>query len=218
MTPVTDKQLPKCSAALARIGQLSPSLTLTLCGIVFALIASQGGNLSLSDLTDDAGVSRGGTWFAGAFSTLGLIILAFATATVTFAVRVRKQLLITRRRQSACFWIAVSTGLLLADDAFMLHDGVLAEVLHVPESLTQVLIGSIIAFVLFMFRKAVGNSFIFAVPALLCWSISVLADSLLNDRLFAVLLLEDGCKLLGICCWYQFCRDMAQRSIVEMFE
>lgn len=199
-------------------GKLSISLIVTLLSLMLVLLGSREAGLSLADLTDDPGLSSSRAWFAGGLSTFGLILMAMATGVAFFSVSLRKFLAVGRRRTSASFWIGVCSAMLLIDDAYMLHDSFFPSVLNVPEIVPQFLIGGVVFVVLFLFRKAIGESFIFAIPAVSCWTISVLIDVGMDDTGVVVLLLEDGFKTLGICFWLQFCWDMAKRSVEQVLK
>jgi hypothetical protein len=200
------------------LGKLSISLIVTLLSLMLVLLGSHEAGLSLADLTDDPSLSNSRAWFAGGFSTFGFILMAMATGVAFFSVSLRKFLAVGRRRTSASFWIGVCSATLLADDAYMLHDSFFPYILNVPEIVPQLLIGGAVFTVLFVFRKAIGESFFFAIPAVSCWVVSVLIDIGLDDSAVVVLLIEDGFKILGICFWLQFCWDMAKRSVAQMLK
>lgn len=202
--------------AVPQIGRLSVSLVVTLLSLVLVLLGSREAGLSLADLTDDASLSDSRAWFAGGLSTFGFILMAASCGVAFFSVSLRKFFAVGRRRSSASFWIGICSSVLLIDDAYMLHDSIFPTLLGIPEVVPQVLIGSGVAGVLFLFRKAIAESFVFAIPAVICWTLSVLIDVGLDDSGLVVLLLEDGFKLLGICFWLQFCWDMAKRSVGQM--
>jgi hypothetical protein len=198
------------------LGRLSVSLIVSLISLVVVLLASREAGLNLADLTDDPSLSNSRAWFAGGLSTFGLILMAMASGVAFFSVSLRKYLAEGQRRRSASFWVGVCSLVLLIDDAFMLHDSFFPMVLNTPEIIPQLLIGGSVFLTLLLFRKAIGESFLFAIPAVSCWSLSVLIDFSLDDSGLIVLLLEDGFKILGICFWLQFCWDMARRSVKQM--
>lgn len=198
------------------LGRLSVSLIVSLFSLMVVLLASRESGLELADLTDDPSLSNSRAWFAGGLSTFGLILMAMASGVGFFSVSLRKSLAVGRRRTSASFWLGVCSLILLLDDAYMLHDSFFPTVLNTPEIIPQLLIGGSVFTTLFLFRKAIGVSFLFAIPAVCCWSLSVLIDFGLDDSALIVLLLEDGFKILGICFWLQFCWDMARRSVKQM--
>ncbi len=200
------------------LGRLAAPLAMSLAALLLALVASHYTGLSLAELSDDAALSAKRGWLIGALSTLGSVLLAMAAGVSLLAVALRKHYNAGPRRASTSFWMACCSLLLLADDAFLLHEGLFLLVLGIPEFLTQVLIGGVIIAVLLLFRRAIVGSFIFALPAVICWVISVLSDSLLDDRQLAALVIEDGFKLLGICLWLQFSFDMARRSISQVID
>lgn len=196
--------------------RLAPPLVISLGALLMALVASHYTGLSLADLTDDAATTEKRGWLIGVLSNLGSALLAMAVGVSLLAVTLRKECDAGQRRGSTSFWLACCSTLLLLDDAFLLHEGLLLHVFGIPEVITQVAIGGLIITVLMLFRRAIAASFIFALPAVICWIVSVLSDSLLDDRHLAALLIEDGFKLLGICLWLQFCTEMAKRSLRQL--
>lgn len=200
------------------LGRLSVSLIVSLLSLMVALLVSRESGLQLADLTDDPSLSNSRAWFAGGLSTFGVILMAMASGVAFFSAGLRKYLAVGRRRRSASFWIGLCSLVLLIDDAYMLHDSFFPNVLNTPEIIPQLFIGGSVFATLILFRRAIGESFLFAIPAVSCWVLSVLIDFGLDDSGLLVLLLEDGFKILGICFWFQFCGDMARRSVKQMID
>lgn len=198
------------------IGRLLLPLVMSLGALLLALLASHHTGLNLAEISDDAALSAKRGWLIGALSTLGNVLLAIAVGMSLLAVSLRKHLGAGRRRTSASFWLGCCSLLLLLDDAFLLHEGLFLQVFGIPEVLTQMLIGAVVIGVLMLFRQAIAGSLFFALPAVICWAISVLSDSFLDGQQLAALVIEDGFKLLGICLWLQFSFDVAQRNLRQL--
>lgn len=201
---------------LPGIGRLLLPLVMSLGALLLALLASHHTGLNLAEISDDAALSAKRGWLIGALSTLGNVLLAIAVGMSLLAVSLRKHFGAGRRRTSASFWLGCCSLLLLLDDAFLLHEGLLLQVFGIPEVLTQMLIGAVVIGVLMLFRQAIAGSLFFALPAVMCWAISVLSDSFLDGQQLAALVIEDGFKLLGICLWLQFSFDVARRSLRQL--
>lgn len=205
------RQLPEVDAA----GLLMP-LVITLVVFMLALLAQQNAGVEIAALTEDAGVLENKSWFTGVISTLGICLLAGASGIAYFAGNFRKSIGAGPRRTSALYWLSLCSLLLLMDDAFLLHETLTEQLPFLPEAVTQGSIGAIIIATLVLFRKAIANSFIYAVPAIICWTISVSVDMLPHENAANFLIAEDGSKLLGIVLWFRFITDLATRYFAAM--
>ncbi len=205
------RQLPEINAAAL----LAP-FTITLVVFVSALLARQNAGIEISVLTEDAGLINNPAWFTGIISTLGICLLAAATGIGYFAGNFRKTVASGPRSTSALYWLSICSLMLLLDDAFQFDETLSAEIPLLPEAVTQGAIGLLIILTLVLFRSAIASSFIYAIPAVLCWTVSVSVDMLPHDNASTFLLAEDGSKLLGIMLWYRFISDLATRYFVAM--
>jgi len=139
------------------------------------------------DVQDYAGVA----WYTGAVNTVNVIVWTVVTTlSLTIAWLERHD----RRRLLA---FGAFTLVLLADDAFLLHEAVGPEN-GVPQALFLGLYGVMAAVLLVAYTRSprTGSSIAFLIGAVLLGA-SVLVDELLTHRF----LLEDGCKLLGALVW-----------------
>ncbi len=189
-------------------------LIITLFVFMVALAVQQSKGISLEMLTEDASSLQGDAWFLGLISTAGICLLAASAGIAFFAGNFRKKIHGGPRKTSALMWLSFCSLILLADDSMMIHETVAKTLPIIPEAIIQALVGLIIIATLLVFSRAIGPSFIYAAPALVAWTVSVCADMLQNEAMPAILLIEDGSKLLGIILWFTFIVDLANRYFV----
>ncbi|WP_372748880.1 hypothetical protein [Litorivivens sp.] len=203
--------LPELNAA-----SLALPAIITLLVFMVALVAQQSSGIKLGTLTEDAGTQVDNAWFVGLISTIGICLLAGSAALGFFAGNFRKRIQGGPRKTSALMWLSLCSFLLLADDALMIHETLSQMVPYLPEAAIQASIGFLIIATLLIFHRAIGPSFIYAAPALLCWTLSVCADMLPADGNAAIILVEDGTKFLGIVLWFTFIHDLATRYFLTL--
>ncbi len=195
---------------------LALPVIITLGVFLAALLAQQNAGVSIATLTEDAGTLAETGWFAGAISTVGICLLAASTGLGFFAGNFRKRIQGGPRKTSALMWLAICSLLLLVDDAFMVHETLAQEMPLLPEAVVQAGIGFLIIATLLVFIRAIGPSFVYAVPALLCWTLSVTIDMLGIENNANAVLLEDGAKFMGIVLWFALMHDLATRYFLAM--
>ncbi len=108
------------------------------------------------------------------------------------------------------------SSVLVIDDMFMLHDVVFPDYLGVNQLLIYLVYILMLLVYLFAYRRRLmNNDYPILFVALVCFSLSVLADVFApRDFRFRVLF-EDGFKLAGICCWTIYFWVRSVREIRE---
>lgn len=173
--------------------------------------------ISLPALFLDPAHLTGAPWYTGAMSNLGILVwtagIAFATAGAWVARRVG--------RIGAFRFLAVgalATLVLVLDDVFSLHAGLLQEMLGGSKPLAQVLVVLPVGVWALAFTSDIRRTrsvLLIAAGGALAGSVlvDVAAGPGGDDRL----LLEDGLKFLGILAWSQYfaitSRDIAASAI-----
>lgn len=188
----------------------------TMIVFMAALVFQQAQGISLTMLTEDASALQGSAWFKGMISTLGICLLAAATGISFFAGNFRRKIHGGLRKTSALVWLSLCSLLLLADDALMIHETIAQRTSFISETVVQALIGLTIIATLLVFHRAISVSFLYAIPALLCWCLSVVVDGAGGDLSSTAILVEDGAKFLGILLWFTFILDLANRYFVDV--
>ncbi len=199
---------------------LAPLAALWLVGIAILTVARVQTAAPLRFLFLDPAGLTGSPWYTGALSNLGILVW---TAGVVFAAC---GAWVARRtgRDAAAKFLAVGaavTLLLVLDDVFALHSGLLKRTLGVSKSLAQlvVILPAVVWLVAFLPDIRRTRS------VLLGAALTSLAGSVLVDVGIGgftgdtKLLVEDGMKFLGILAWTQYfaitSKDIAASAIGE---
>lgn len=193
-----------------------PLVTLWFAGLAILLVARFQNATSLSSLVLDPSYVAGQPWYAGAISNLGILIwssgVAFAAAGAWVAQRIG--------RTSAARFLAfgaLSTLILVLDDAFRLHTGPLEALVGSKTAAQALVILPVLVWLVASYEdiRRTRSFLLFA-------ALGSLAGSVLIDVVYAPggdgeLLLEDGMKFLGILAWAQYfaitARDIAASAI-----
>jgi hypothetical protein len=87
------------------------------------------------------------------------------------------------------------------DDAFLVHDRIMPEILGLPEMLAILGYVILISCYLFKFRRAIlRTEYLLMALSLFCFGASLVLD-VLNLKCFDPVILEEGAKLIGIIAW-----------------
>lgn len=136
----------------------------------------------------------------GALSNVGALLWCTAAVVCFFGSAV------LRRAGAATakllFWSGVLTTLLLIDDLFLIHDGIIARELHIGDKKAYAFYLLSVAVYLYAF----GRALLAREPQLLVLAFALFGVSIVTDLLWPEprtlrYLLEDGSKLLGIVTW-----------------
>ncbi len=144
----------------------------------------------------------------GVLSNLGAILWSAGAALPLFTWLALRALGAAGRFQGVLLGGGLLTGLLLADDLFMLHEGLYPRYLGLGadgEGPILALYGLALAAYLVRGRERLLEARPFLlVVALACFAASVLVDQLPKDAMRGRALIEDGAKFLGIGSWLAF--------------
>lgn len=199
---------------------LAPLLGLWLVGIAILLVARVQTAAPLRFLFLDPARLTGSPWYTGALSNLGILVWTSGVAFAACGAWVARR----TGRDSAARFLAVGaavTLVLVLDDVFALHSGLLKRTLGVSKSFAQlvVILPAVVWLVAFLPDIRRTRS------ALLGAALASLAGSVLVDVGVGgftgdtSLLIEDGMKFLGILAWAQYfaitSKDIAASAIGE---
>ncbi|HEV2295889.1 MAG TPA: hypothetical protein VGR35_18730 [Tepidisphaeraceae bacterium] len=178
--------------------------------LVLAMILRVTADIEVGTLTRDRQMFAGAKFYAGAYSTLGLLLWA-STATICLFTAA---LVAGRSGRLALMFAsgALLSVLLLVDDMLMLHEVVFPYYLGISEYFVvgaQGVAG--LLFVLIFRRELLAGPLLLFVMTGGCFAASLISDEMPPGR--AHFLIEDGLKLLGICGWLGF---WLQRGAIEL--
>ena len=173
--------------------------------VLAAWLATLPGDLAPGYVTRDPVSVLGGGWYAGALSTLGVILWGAAAgiALLGYAVARRDGLPIAGFLLSAT---ALSTILML-DDAFLFHEEIAPSHLGVPQRFVYLGYALIVGAWLVGYRETLRRTewpLLAAVAVLFAASFAVDAWESVNESLLehaATFFAEDGLKFAGIAMW-----------------
>jgi hypothetical protein len=139
--------------------------------------------------------------FVGSLSNLGILGWCSPAAVCFFCSaafwRDRKR----RASASFLFFSGLLTTLLLLDDLFLFHEIVFPRYFHMPEKIVYVsYLAAVLVFLLAFRREILQTEYVVLVLAFGFFGLSILVD-LFGAHIPDHLLLEDGCKFLGIVTW-----------------
>jgi len=196
---------------------LAPLGALWLVGIAVLAAARLQTATPLEFLFLDPAHLTGTPWYTGALSNLGILIW---TCGVTFAAAGAWVASRTDRSAAARFLAfgALATAILLLDDVFAFHSGLLKNTVGIPKTIAQAMVVAPTIIWVVAFRDDILRTR----SALLVAGLGSFAGSVLVDAGLALtgdtaLLVEDGLKFLGILAWAQYfvitARDIAASTI-----
>lgn len=142
--------------------------------------------------------------YYGFVSTLGLMLWALTSAICLFAA----VLLLHRGASGAMLRFSISAGVLTGwlglDDAFLVHETVLPS-FGVPQNAVLAFYVSLaVAYVISNWRLLLSFDFWLLMMGGGALAASVLIDTVFHSLNPALVLLEDGAKFFGVCCWASF--------------
>jgi hypothetical protein len=141
-------------------------------------------------------------WYTGFLSNLGIILWS-----ISIGCAFSSAMILPNNRQVARFLIATGmlSILLVIDDMFRIHDSILPSLLHIPEFLTFIAYGLLIAIYLFSFYRIILSdaSFLLLAGALLFLGISIVFD-MVSPYSSMETFIKDGLKFIGIALWLTY--------------
>ena len=205
-----------------QLRSLAPLAALWFMGIVLLVVARVQTATPLRQLFLDPAYLTGAPWYTGALSNLGILVwtagVAFASAGAWVAHRIG--------RTSAARFLAfgaLATLILIFDDAFQLHAGVVKHAIGGSKTAAQLLVVLPVVLWAVRFIDDIGRTrSILLFAALSSLAGSVLVDIVFNFNGDTQFLIEDGMKFLGILAWSQYfaitSRDIAASAIREVLD
>lgn len=163
------------------------------------------------DMLRDTAAVLGGPAYAGALSTLGLMLWACAAALCLYTAAVQPL--------ARGFWLTAGgiTLMLLADDWLLLHENAFPVYLGIPEYLVYGAYALALAYYIVHYRHLLLRAEYWLVLV----TFGSFAGSLGIDRLDGVVyipgfyLIEDGAKLIGITSWLMFHARLSVSFVTE---
>jgi hypothetical protein len=140
----------------------------------------------------------------GIFSTIGIILLASATAIILFS-----SFLLGRRsgrspERAFLFCSGLLSLLITLDDALVFHDGIFPQYLHISQLWIYSFYALVAAVYLWVFaRRILKTDYLLFLIALAMLGLSVCMDVVLAQTNFETLI-EDGVKFFGILFWLAY--------------
>ncbi|WP_425410135.1 hypothetical protein [Hyphococcus sp.] len=154
------------------------------------------------------------TYYTGAVSNLGVVLWGMAASVALFGAALMDRGVAAgrRRRLFLCATAAISLIFML-DDLFLLHEDVLPY-RGVPEIVTYgayalMMLGYGAVFA----RDILATRFLLAAATALFFMISTGWDVVLED--LDLIVVEDGAKFVGICCWAGFAALAAYDAVLS---
>ena len=194
--------------------------TLALLYVPLAFVAVSAAYVSVShglpvkDFFQDAAVIGGLPAYAGSLSTVGVILwCAAAVVCLLTAVVLWKARGLSSRVLFLLSFFAISV-IMMADDAFMIHDAVAPHYLGLSSKQVYAAYFVLVVGALVSFRRTIlKTDYVLLATSLAFLGASVVIDVLADTGVLRDLglysldvefLLEDGCKLLGIGGWFAY--------------
>jgi hypothetical protein len=152
----------------------------------------------------------------GAVSNLGIVLWAAAASMALFASRQLAR--VAEARMTRAFLLAggLLSCWLLLDDLYMLHERVLPDWLGVPQPLIFVVYAGAVVVLLARFRGVIrATDSLPLALALACFALSAAIDQgpPAWHRWDALVLVEDGAKLFGICGWLAYFGGVSAQAL-----
>lgn len=147
--------------------------------------------------------------YIGILSNTGILFWCFTIATLFLSAKIARDLGRPKILYQFFFFAGLLTLLFLVDDFFLFHDVIFPDYLHASEIYFYIFYGLSASSLLYFFRKVILESdYILLLLAFALLSSSVLMDL---DILFSLgiylpgsLVIEDGCKFMGIISWFVY--------------
>lgn len=199
--------MPRRGWRLRAVGfTFGPVVLLLLLAVVLRVSLGIG----VGDFTQDHAQLFDGPFYAGAYSSMGLVCWG-----VTAAICLLTALLLPpgRRESRRLFSCAAALStLLLLDDMLLLHEIVLPRYFNILQPVVlAVLVVLTTAFLVVFRQQILAERAGFLIAAMSFFALSVGLDML--PHVAARYLLEDGAKMFGIAAW---CSFWVQRSALEL--
>jgi hypothetical protein len=185
-----------------RQGAQAAAITVGVCAVLGAAqIALNTRQVDMGVLTRDVAAQAGVKWYTGFFSNLGLMIWGGAVALGTFGWWTLRRVPATRALSTALGCYAALSAFLGLDDMAQLHEEVIPDHLGIPEK--GVYVAEALMFLAFLVLNRatlLRHAPVILAAALAGFGLSVGADVM--DKIWSLpVVIEDGAKLVGICCW-----------------
>ena len=190
---------------------------LTLPPVSFFLALWLQNRVPLAYLTRDPAETLGAHTYVGLVSNLGIICWTGATAVALFSAWVLRHQQERWSQWRYFLSLGLLSGLLLADDLFMLHERVLPNRFYLPQTLIPVLYGIPFVACFFRFRKEALNTDVTLLLASGVWiALAVVAD-VAGDmgETYKSYVLEDGAKFVGIVLWMGYVVHTATTGLAD---
>lgn len=192
-----------------------PGVAVLAVAVLFSLAAGT----SMRSLLQDATTVLEAPFYIGSVSLLGVILWSMAAAVCFVAAFVPKPHVMDPWRR---FFIVSGafTGILLVDDAFLLHDEILPRYAGISGELYGVAYVLATAAYLVAFRNTIRRTnYWILVVALAFFGVSATVDvgsGVVGDIIGPrwIILLEDGAKLLGIGTWLAYFASVARLTLI----
>lgn len=169
-------------------------------------------DMSYAELMNDPADTKDFNPFLGIISTLGLFGWAAGAGAALVAYVVLSHFGDAPQERRFFFAAAMFTGVLLVDDAFMLHEHILPGVVGIGERYVKaayLLLAA--AFVLAFFRMIAAPNALLMLSSAVFFLMSLLFDNPVfvhrsgsEESEFALYFVEDGSKFIGIVLWSTF--------------
>ena len=141
-------------------------------------------------------------WYTGFLSNLGVIVWSISIGCCFLGA-----ILLSNNRQAAHFLIATGTLsiVLVMDDMFRLHDGLLPSRLHIPEFISYFAYGLVFAIYLFSFYHIILSdiSFLLLAGSLLFFGASIIFG-MVTPYSSVQTFIKDSLKFIGIALWVTY--------------
>lgn len=188
---------------LAQIGKLPFIVFLTALLIIFGVyLMSIITKVPPDFMTQDPIQTAKFPWYTGFLSNLGIMLWSVAIGCIFSCA-----ILLPNNRQKV--WFLIATGalstVLALDDMFMLHEVFLPQKLHIPEEISFLTYGLIIAIYLFYFFRDIFSdiSFLILAGALLFFGASMIMNVVVPYSSLGAFI-ENSIKFIGIAFWLAY--------------
>lgn len=172
---------------------------------IFKIVNSLFG-VPMSTMTRDVTALAKVPFYYGILSQFGIIFWAMAGVICFLFYNILKK----KKRKK--FFVAsfVITLILCLDDAFLLHEEVLPNILGIPELMVYFAYFAIMGgYVLLFYKTILKTNFIYFLMAIGFFAFSMLVDKFFSwHHLF-----EDGSKFIGIVCWLVYFYSTGIKSL-----
>lgn len=180
------------------------SFATAFAGIISVYILSRLFGAPLSEFTRDPAAITHSKFYIGFLSYLGIMLWSSATTICLFGAFLLKYGKRNRQFTDFLLFSGILSLILTLDDAFLMHETVMPNYFHIPE--TGIYLGYFIisiGYLVYFFRRILSTDYLLLVIALLSLGLSIFIDkafSFSNLETF----IEDGFKFLGIVFWLAY--------------